>query len=49
MGLPSAAILGLPAAFIGIKMVGSPIIILFTNIIIPMIIASWILLGGVYD
>lgn len=49
VALPLLILLGLPLLFIKIKMVGSPIIILFTNLIIPMILASWILLGGIYD
>jgi hypothetical protein len=47
--LPIVSILGVPALFLRIRNVGSPIIIMFTNIIIPMLIGSWILLGGLYD
>ena len=47
--MPIAAILRFPAFFINIKNVRNPIIIMFTNFIIPMLISSWILLGGLYD
>lgn len=39
----------LPIIFIKLEMVGSPIIIMFTNIIIPAIVGSLFLIAGPYD
>ena len=39
----------IPTLVIKLKSVGSPVIILFTNIIIPFTAGSFILVGGVYD
>jgi len=39
----------LPALFVDIDLVGSPIIIMFSNIVIPFGIAAALMTGGVYD
>ena len=43
------AILVIPAATLKLGTVGSAIIILFTNVIIPLAVAGYLLLGGPYD
>ena len=44
-----AAVLVIPAATLKLEKVGSAIIILFTNVIIPLAFAGYLLLGGPYD
>lgn len=41
--------LALPAIFINAEMVGSPIVILFTNVNLPLIIGAFLLICGPYD
>ena len=43
------AILAIPALTIKIEYVGSAIIILFTNVIVPVAIGAYVLTGGIYD
>jgi len=47
--LPAALIVCSPLAFVSIDMVGSPIIIMFTNIVIPAIVMGIFLIAGPYD
>ena len=42
-------IAALPALLIKLEYVHSPIVIMFTNIIVPAILVSYTLLGGPYD
>jgi len=46
--LLSVALFALPAIFIKASHVG-PIVVMFTNIIIPFILASYVIVGGPYD
>ena len=39
----------IPAIVVTIEMVGSPVVIMFTNIIVPMSLVGVISMGGVYD
>jgi hypothetical protein len=43
------AILVIPAATLKLGSVGSAIIILFTNVVIPLAVAGFLLLGGPFD
>jgi len=43
------AILVIPAATLKLENVGSAIVILFTNVILPLAFAGYVLLGGPYD
>jgi len=45
----AGAILGLPLIFLKLDMVGSPIIIMFSNIIFPIILGAFFVVGGPYD
>ena len=41
--------LTLPYKFINLNVINSPIFLMFLNIIIPMTIVSFIIIGGPYD
>ena len=45
----SVAFTALPAIFIKVKMVKSPIVVLFTNIIVPLAVAFFLIMGGPVD
>jgi hypothetical protein len=44
-----ALIMKVPSLLIYLKDVGSPLIIMLTNHILPLMFGSWFLLGGLYD
>jgi hypothetical protein len=46
---PSAIIVFLPNLLIKLSIINNTYALLFTNMIVPMIIASWLLFAGPYD